>query len=122
MRLICEVVVNVPTPIGGVVAAVGLWATSRAGKMVALPAKGRLAAVVTMLLEDKCRSPNIDFGDAVRALLAARVWTLVGDWACGVRGTLRNTVADLQQRPPTTASGLAQTEPAQEAQAAPRVS
>ena len=81
--LVREVVVHVPSPFGGVVGAVAVWATSRTGKVVALPAKGHLAAVVTMLAEGKCRSRNIDFGDAVRALLADRVWTMVGGWAVG---------------------------------------
>ncbi len=39
--------------------------------------------MTAMLAEGKCLSPNIDYGDAVRALLAARVWTSAGDWACG---------------------------------------
>ena len=83
VRLICKVVVNAPSPIGGVVGAVAVWAAARTGKVVALPAERHLAGRGHDAHAGNCRSPNIDFGDAVRALLAARAWTLVGGWAHG---------------------------------------
>ena len=82
-RCIHEVVVGVPSTAAGTVAAVAAWVVSRPGRTVAVLAEGHLAAVVTMLKNKQCLSPNIDYGDAVRALLAARVWTSAGDWACG---------------------------------------
>ena len=81
-----EVQVTVPSTAAGTVAAIAKWVasrTGRTGRTVALPAKGHLAAVVTMLVEGKCESPNIDYGDAVRKLLAAKRWRQEGDWAIG---------------------------------------
>ena len=78
-----EVQVTVPSTAAGAVAAVAAWVATRPGRPVALPATGRLPAVATMLVEGECRSPNIDFGDAVRRLLAGRAWTSEGNWALG---------------------------------------
>jgi hypothetical protein len=85
VRHVRAVAVTSASGVGGAVEAVAAWAASRGGRDVALPAKGQMGAVVSMLVQGECWSPNIDFGDGVRRLLAGRVWTLAGDsdWACG---------------------------------------
>ncbi len=89
LRCIHEVVVGVPSTAAGTVAAVAAWVVSRPGRTVAVPAEGHLAAVTGMLAEGKCLSPNLDYGDAVRSLLAGRTWAGAGEWAVGRPEALR---------------------------------
>lgn len=84
VRRLREVTVTAPSGVAGAVAAVATWVAARPRRAVALPASGRLAAVTTMLVAGRCASPNIDFGDAVRALMAGRTWSLGGQgWVVG---------------------------------------